>query len=34
VDALLAEAEHLDISIEEVLDLLRERHKNMQPQSA
>ena len=29
-DTLLAEAEHLDISLDQVLDLLRERHEAMQ----
>ena len=30
-DALLAEARHLDISLQEVLDLLQERQQTMQP---
>jgi GntR family transcriptional regulator len=33
-DALLAEARHLEIEIGEVLELLRERSKTMQPQEA
>ena len=29
LDSLLAEAAHLDIGLEEVMELLRERHENM-----
>ena len=29
-DALLAEAQHMDIDLDEILDLLRERHGTMQ----
>ena len=32
-DSLLVEAQHLDIGLEEVLALVRERHENLQPQS-
>jgi GntR family transcriptional regulator len=31
VDALLAESRHMDVSLDEVLDLLRERSANLQP---
>lgn len=30
-DALLAEADHLEVSLDELVDLLRERHEAMQP---
>ena len=30
-DALLAEARHMDIDLDEIIDLLRERHETMQP---
>lgn len=30
VDALLAEARHMDITVEEVIDLIRDRHRNLQ----
>lgn len=29
-DALLAEAQHMDIGLDEILDLLRDRHETMQ----
>jgi GntR family transcriptional regulator len=32
-DALLAEAGHLGIELDEIIDLLREQHANMQPES-
>ncbi|MDA1274217.1 MAG: GntR family transcriptional regulator [Verrucomicrobia bacterium] len=31
IDALLAEARHLDVDLEEVIGLMRQRSKNMQP---
>jgi GntR family transcriptional regulator len=31
IDALLAEARHLDVSVDEVLDLVRKREANLQP---
>ena len=31
VDALLAESSHMDISVDEIVHLLRERHTNLQP---
>ncbi len=31
IDALLAEARHLDVDLEELLDLIRQRHKFIQP---
>jgi GntR family transcriptional regulator len=31
VDALLAEARHMDVPFKELLDLVRERHDNIQP---
>jgi GntR family transcriptional regulator len=31
VDALLAEARHMDVPLKEVLDLVRDRHDNLQP---
>jgi GntR family transcriptional regulator len=31
VDALLAEARHMDVPLKEVIDLVRERHDNLQP---
>ena len=31
-DVLLAEAEHLDVPLDELLDLLRERYETMHPQ--
>jgi GntR family transcriptional regulator len=31
IDALLAEARHLDVPITELIDLLRERNENIQP---
>ena len=31
IDALLAEARHMDVSTEEVIELLRERDRNLQP---
>ena len=30
VDALMAESRHLDVSVEEVIDLIRDRHRNLQ----
>jgi GntR family transcriptional regulator len=33
VDALLVEAGHLDIDLEEVLELLRKRHETLQPRA-
>jgi GntR family transcriptional regulator len=30
-DALLAEARHMDIGLDEIIDLLRERHETMHP---
>jgi GntR family transcriptional regulator len=32
-DALLAEAAHLGIELDDVIDLLREQHANMQPEA-
>src|SRR5689334_3426146 len=31
VDALLAEARHLDVKLDEVVDLIRQRHSNLEP---
>jgi GntR family transcriptional regulator len=31
VDALLAEARHMDVPLEEIIDLVRDRHDNLQP---
>jgi len=31
VDALLAEARHMDVPLKEVIDLVRDRHDNLQP---
>jgi len=31
VDALLAEARHMDVPLAEVIDLIRDRHDNLQP---
>jgi len=31
-DALLAEARHLDVAVEELVHLIRQRHKAMQPE--
>ena len=31
VDGLLAEARHMDVPLKEVLDLVRDRHDNLQP---
>lgn len=31
IDALLAEARHMDVSLKEVVELVRERHDNLQP---
>jgi GntR family transcriptional regulator len=31
VDALLAEARHMDVPLKEILDLVRDRHDNLQP---
>jgi GntR family transcriptional regulator len=31
VDALLAEARHMDVPLKELLDLVRDRHDNIQP---
>ncbi len=31
VDTLLAEARHMDVAVDEVLDLVRDRHTNLQP---
>jgi GntR family transcriptional regulator len=31
VDALLAEARHMDVPLTEVVDLVRDRHDNLQP---
>ena len=31
IDALLAEARHLDVPLKEVIDLVRDRHDNLQP---
>jgi GntR family transcriptional regulator len=31
VDALLAEARHLDVPLKEIIDLVRDRHDNLQP---
>jgi GntR family transcriptional regulator len=30
IDALMAESRHLDVSVEEVIDLIRDRHRNLQ----
>ena len=34
VDALLAEARHMDVPLKEVIDLVRDRHDNLQPKEA
>lgn len=31
IDALLAEARHMDVPLKEILDLVRDRHDNLQP---
>ena len=31
IDALLAEARHMDVPLKEVIDLVRDRHDNLQP---
>src|SRR6185503_9146775 len=31
VDALLAEARHMDVPLKEILDLVHDRHDNLQP---
>ena len=31
VDALLAEARHMDVPLKEIIDLVRDRHDNLQP---
>ena len=31
VDALLAEARHMDVPLKEIIDLIRDRHDNLQP---
>jgi len=31
IDALLAEARHMDVPLKEVVDLVRDRHENLQP---
>ena len=31
VDALLAEARHMDVPLKEVIDIVRDRHENIQP---
>ncbi len=31
IDALVAEARHMDVPLKEVIDLVRERHDNIQP---
>ncbi|MBI2927614.1 MAG: GntR family transcriptional regulator [Verrucomicrobia bacterium] len=33
-DALLAEARHLEVALDELLELIRQRHKTMQPTEA
>jgi GntR family transcriptional regulator len=30
IDALIAESRHLDVSVEDVIDLIRDRHRNLQ----
>ena len=32
-DALLVEAEHLDVELDEIIDLLRERHETLSPEA-
>ena len=31
IDALLAEARHMDVPLKEIIDLVRDRHDNLQP---
>ncbi len=31
IDALLAEARHMDVPLKDVIDLIRDRHDNLQP---
>ena len=31
VDALLAEARHMDVPLKEIIELVRDRHDNLQP---
>ena len=31
IDALLAESRHMDVGVDEILNLIRERHRNLQP---
>jgi GntR family transcriptional regulator len=34
IDALLAEARHMDVPLKEVIELVRDRHENLQPKEA
>lgn len=34
IDALLAEARHMDVPLDEIIELIRERHENIEPREA